>query len=139
MESEDTLRTKYSLLKPQLDERTLRLCLAAEATMLGYGGVSCVARAVGVSRTTVQTGIRELKGGQGGTTGEANPAGPPRIRRPGVGRPRRQAQDKTLLADVNRLLDPVTRGDPLSALRWPCKSTTKLAADCRRWAIGFLK
>lgn len=134
MESEATLRTKYSLLKPQLDERTLRLCLAAEATILGYGGVSCVARAVGVSRTTVQAGIRELKDGRGDTTGKANPAGPPRIRRPGAGRQRRQAQDETLLADLNRLLDPATRGDPMSALRWTCKSTTKLAAELQ--ALG---
>lgn len=134
MESEDTLKTKYSLLKPQLDERALRLCLAAEAAVLGYGGVSCVARAVGVSRTTVQAGIHELKGGRGNMTGEASTAGAPRIRRIGAGRQRRQEQDETLLADLNRLLDPVTRGDPMSALRWTCKSTTKLAAELR--ALG---
>ena len=134
MELEDTLRTKYRLLEPQLDERALRLCLAAEATVLGYGGVSCVARAVGVSRTTVHAGIHELKGGLGAMTAEARTTEPPRIRRIGAGRQRRQTQDETLLADLNRLLDPVTRGDPMSALRWTCKSTIKLAAELR--ALG---
>jgi transposase len=105
--------------------------------LAGVSGITLifiVARAVGVSRTTVQAGIHELKGGRGDTPGEASTAGPPRIRRTGAGRQRRQDQDETLLADLNRLLDPVTRGDPMSALRWTCKSTTKLAAELQ--ALG---
>ncbi len=128
MVAEDALRVKYRILAPLLDERSLRVCLAAEASALGYGGVSRGAKAAGVSRTTVHAGMQELRraGREAARVEERR-----RIRRPGGGRKRQQEQDETLLSDLDRLLDPVTRGDPMSPLRWTCKSTTKLAAELR--------
>ena len=127
------LRSKYEMLSGRLDERSLRLCLASDAMALGRGGVSLVARAAGVSRTTIHTGLRELRetGSAGGAMGVADP-GKRRIRRPGGGRKSLAETDETLLEDLNRILDPVTRGDPMSPLRWTCKSTTKLATELRK-------
>ncbi len=124
------LQAKYKALREQLDERSYRLCLAADALALGYGGISRVAEASGVSRTTIHAGLRDLKEGKeaSGSTGESEQW---RVRRPGGGRKARAETDETLLDDLNRLLDPVTRGDPMSPLRWTCKSTTKLAAELR--------
>jgi len=128
----EALRAKYEMLAGRLDERSWRLCLASDALALGYGGISRVARAAKVSRTTIHAGLRELR---------ARPASIPpavvsdkeqrRIRRPGGGRKPLAEKDETLLEDLNRLLDPVTRGDPMSPLRWTCKSTTKLAGELR--------
>ena len=117
------MRAKYRSLSRQLDERSLRLCAAADAKMLGYGGVSFVAKAAGLSRTTLYSGAGE-------TSGEA-PSERGRIRRPGGGRKTKTERDETLLRDLDRLLDPVTRGDPMSPLRWTCKSTPKLASELR--------
>ena len=120
---------KFKLLAQHLDERAFRICLAAEAIGRGRGGVSEVAKAAGVSRTTLHAGIREL---QSSSTGIA-PTGPveKKIRKPGAGRKRIKENDDKLLQDIDRLVDPVTRGDPMSPLRWTCKSTTKLAAELR--------
>ena len=117
----NAMRAKYLTLSTQLDERSLRLCAAADAKMLGYGGVSFVAKAAGLSRTTLYSGASE-------PSGEPQPY-PHRIRRPGGGRKTKTAGDETLLRDLDRLLDPVTRGDPMSPLRWTCKSTPKLARE----------
>lgn len=96
---------------------------ANEALALGHGGVSAVARATGLSRTTIHAGMAEL----------TNPSDPPleegRVRRPGGGRKRLTDKDPGLMEALNRLVDPVTRGDPESPLRWTCKSTTKLALE----------
>jgi hypothetical protein len=117
------LRSKYKTLALTLDERALRLCAAEDAKMLGYGGISFVAKASGLSRTTLHAGLAEVAAG---TAGELA-AG--RIRHGGGGRKLSQEKDETLLADLDRLLDPATRGDPMSPLRWTCKSTPKLAAE----------
>ena len=117
------LRSKYKTLALTLDERSLRLCAAEDAKMLGYGGISLVAKASGLSRTTLHAGLAEVAAG---TVGELT-AG--RIRHGGGGRKRSQEKDATLLADLDRLLDPATRGDPMSPLRWTCKSTPRLAAE----------
>jgi len=117
------LQAKYVTLATALDERALRLCAAEDAKMLGYGGISFVAQAAGLSRTTLHAGLAELAAG----TKRTLQAG--RIRQAGGGRKRSQAKDDTLLADLDRLLDPATRGDPMSPLRWTCKSTPKLAAE----------
>src|SRR5450759_2820703 len=117
------LQAKYATLATVLDERALRLCAAEDAKMLGYGGISFVAQAAGLSRTTLHAGLAELAAG----TMRTLPVG--RIRQAGGGRKRSQAKDATLLADLDRLLDPATRGDPMSPLRWTCKSTPKLAAE----------
>jgi hypothetical protein len=115
------LKAKYQTLATMLDERALRLCAAEDARMLGFGGISFVAKAAQLSRTTLHAGLTEL------ASGAAVQAG--RIRRAGGGRKRSQQKDETLLADLDRLLDPATRGDPMSPLRWTCKSTPKLAAE----------
>ena len=99
-----------------------RLVAAAESEAIGYGGVSTVARATGVSRRAITEGIKELKQRK-----KASPVLPTRIRRKGAGRKRAMDKDPALLADLDRLVDPVTRGDPESPLRWTCKSV-------RRWA-----
>ncbi len=124
------LRAKYKALRERLDERSYRLCLAADALALGYGGISRVAEASEVSRTTIHAGLRDLKEGKG-APGSTAASEQRRVRRPGGGRKARSETDETLLDDLNRLLDPVTRGDPISPLRWTCKSTTKLAAELR--------
>jgi hypothetical protein len=130
MKSCETLRAKYQGLSPQLDERSYRLCLAADARAFGPGGVSLVAEASGASRTTIYAGLRELKESVAAGLGAA---GTRRVRRPGGGRKRLAENDPTLLADLDRLLDPATRGDPMSPLRWTCKSTTNLARElCAR-------
>ena len=89
--------------------------------MFGYGGVSFVAEAAGLSRTTLYSGSAEPGAGRQPERG--------RIRKPGGGRKPKTELDDTLMGDLDRLLDPVTRGDPMSPLRWTCKSTPKLAAE----------
>jgi transposase len=128
MESTDRLSMKYDKLSSLLDERSFRLCMAADAESFGYGGVSQVAKSSGASRTTIHTGIKELR--QCDLKLKAKVQGSTvRVRRPGAGRKCQKETDETLLADMDTLLDPVTRGDPMSALRWTCKSTTNLAAE----------
>ena len=94
--------------------------------MLGYGGVSFVAKAAGLSRTTLYSGAHEPSHRE---LSERD-----RVRRPGGGRKSKAARDETLLTDLDRLLAPVTRGDPMSPLRWTCKSTPKLASELQ--ALG---
>ena len=130
MEVDPALKKKYQSLSPLLDERSFRLCLAADAQAIGYGGVSRVAAAAGMSRTTVHAGLKEMAEEAAGTL---PPAGR-RVRKAGGGRKYRTDLDPTLLADLDRLLDPVTRGHPMSPLRWTCKSTPKLTEELR--ALG---
>jgi hypothetical protein len=122
------LRAKYEVLSATLDERAVRLCAAEDAKMFGYGGISFVAKAARLSRTTLYAGLAE------GATDRGRPLAAGRIRRAGGGRKRSKEKDQTLLADLDRLLDPATRGDPMSPLRWTCKSTPKLALELR--ALG---
>lgn len=125
------LRAKYEALAGLLDERSYRLCLAADALGLGRGGISLVAKAAGVSRTTIHAGLRELRTASTAGPTEVREEGPRRVRRAGGGRKPLAEKDESLLDDLNALVDPVTRGDPMSPLRWTCKSTTKLAAELR--------
>lgn len=124
------LRAKYKTLSAALDERALRLCAAHDAKMLGYGGISLVAKAAGLSRTTLHAGLAEM------AQDRVLPAAHGRIRQAGGGRKATKDKDATLLADLDRLLDPATRGDPMSPLRWTCKSTPKLTAQLR--ALGHV-
>src|SRR6266478_3917144 len=117
------MRAKYKVLSAHLDERSLRLCAAGDAKMFGYGGVSFVAEAAELSRTTLYSGSAEV-------ATEPRPDGG-RIRKPGGGRKPKTEIDESLLQDLDCLLDPVTRGDPMSPLRWNCKSTPKLAAELK--------
>jgi transposase len=123
MDDESAIRTRFEKLAPFLNERTRRLFTAAEAAAIGRGGITAVTRATGVSRRAVAAGLAELH------TPQEWPAH--RIRRPGGGRTRRVQADHTLQADLERLIDPVTRGDPESPLRWTCKSVRKLAEELR--------
>jgi hypothetical protein len=112
------------MLAPFLNERTRRLAAAAEAAAIGRGGITRVSRATGVSRRAIASGLAQLKAPDDWDEG--------RIRRPGGGRKRTVEADATLRADLERLIDPVTRGDPESPLRWTCKSIRKLAEELKR-------
>ena len=120
------IQRRFHSLSPFLDERMRRLVAAAESETMGYGGVSTVARATGVSRRAITEGMKELRRRKA-TRVSSVPA--PRIRRQGAGRKRAIDKDSTLLADLDRLVDPVTRGDPESPLRWTCKSVRRLAEE----------
>jgi len=120
---------RFGFLAAFLDERMRRLVAAAESAAIGYGGVSVVARETGVSRRAITEGMKELS--QQKVSGEPPPS-QSRIRRKGAGRKRTVDKDPALRADLDRLVDPVTRGDPESPLRWTCKSVRKLAEELRR-------
>ena len=117
------LAEKYESIAPLLDERQRRRWLGVEARALGRGGVSAVARATGASRSTVTAAVKELAdpAADAGTRG--------RVRRAGAGRPSVTATDPQLLAALEALVDPATRGDPMSPLRWTSKSTRTLAKE----------
>jgi Rhodopirellula transposase DDE domain len=119
MKEQASLASKLALILPQLNERQRRVVLGAEARALGRGGITLVARAAQVSRTTVHAALAEL---------DTAVPDRDRSRRPGGGRPALEKRDPTLLADLDALVEPTTRGDPLSPLRWTCKSTRQLAA-----------
>jgi hypothetical protein len=121
---EQVLAAKFAAILPHLDERQRRLLLAAEARSLGYGGVSLVARSAGVSRVTVTAGVEELEAG-----GEPTPG---RARRPGGGRKPLTEADSALLDALDALVEPETRGDPMTRLRWTTKSTRNLADELGR-------
>ena len=125
MNHED-IQQRFRSLSAFLDERMRRLMAAAESEAIGYGGVSAVARATGVSRRAITEGLKELR--QQKASREAV-AARSRIRRKGAGRKRAVDKDPTLLDDLNRLVAPSTRGDPESPLRWTCKSVRKLAEE----------
>src|SRR5712692_7768421 len=120
----DKVRHKYEVLAPRLHEQARRLWAACEARALGRGGISLVATATGRSRSTIHAGIRDLNTPAPGHAPSASE--PERVRRPGGGRPRRTQQNTLLLHDLKQLVDAATRGDPLSALLWTCKSTRNL-------------
>src|ERR1700723_1287634 len=122
------IRRKFQALTMVMDERMRRQWAAAEARELAWGGVSCVARATGISRTTILAGIRELRIKE---PPETLPS--PNIRRPGAGRKLLVESDPELWDALDALVDPTTRGHPESPLRWTCKSTRKLAEElCRQ-------
>src|SRR3954452_9435338 len=124
MAIEPEVRARFEMLAPFLNERTRRLAAAAEAAAIGRGGIAKVSRATGVSRRAIASGLDQLR------APDALDAG--RIRRPGGGRKRTVETDATLRADLERMIDPVTRGDPESPLRWTCKSIRKLTEELRR-------
>lgn len=121
----EALARKFEILAGVLDERTRRLVAAAESQAIGFGGVTAVARASGLSRGTVIRGIAELQTA-------TKPTRDQRIRRKGGGRKRTVDRDTTLRRDLEGLVEPVTRGDPESPLRWTCKSVRQLSAELQR-------
>jgi hypothetical protein len=123
-----TLQHKYESFLPYMNERTRRAWAAVEASTLGYGGISAVAKATGLSRNTIAAGMQELQIYQGEPLAKAIPE---QIRKPGGGRKRVEEIDPTLLEDLESLVEPTTRGDPQSPLRWSCKSVDKLAEQLK--------
>jgi DDE family transposase len=124
----ERIRRKFRALTVVMDERMRRQWAASEAIEMGRGGVSCVAKATGMSRTTVLAGVRELKDQEDPQT-----LVQPRIRRPGGGRKKAEQVDSALIEALEAMIDPVTRGHPESPLRWTCKSTRQLANElCRQ-------
>jgi hypothetical protein len=120
---ESAIRQRFAAVAPLLDERGRRRFAAAEALTAGRGGIVAVSRATGVARSTIGRGLAELRDGE-----ELDPE---RVRRPGGGRKPLIAQDPTLLADLWALIEPDSRGDPQSPLRWTCKSLRKLSEGLR--------
>ena len=121
MNTRSELKRKFRTVWPHLDERTRRLMAANEAVSLGYGGVSLVRRACGLSRKAIAKGISEIQGGSRPLVG--------RVRRPGAGRKSITQSDPRLVQTLEALIDEQTRGDPESALRWICKSTRAIARE----------
>lgn len=122
-EVQRSLQVRIDTLFAHLNERQRRLAAAAEARALGRGGVSQVARATGMSRATIHRGLADL---------EDSDFSLQRCRRAGGGRKKIRDTDPLLLKHLQELVDPATRGDPMSPLRWSCKSTRQLAAALKR-------
>src|SRR5258706_1948535 len=119
-------------MRAALDERQRRMLVAVEAKVLGRGGVSAVASATGVSRSTIMAGLDEIEAMQATERmAEERVAPVTRMRRAGAGRKRIEIKDETLVADLLALVDPLTRGDPQSPLRWTCKSLRTLAGQLK--------
>lgn len=129
LELEATLVEKYAVIESLLDERARRLWAAAESRAIGFGGDSLVSAATGISRPTIRAGRAEIESGVIETG---------RIRRPGAGRPSLEQSQPGLRQALENLVDPITRGDPGSALRWTCKSRAKLAAALSKegWKVS---
>ena len=123
-----SVRDKYQALQGELDERARRLWAASEAKGLGYGGISAVARATGISISTIRNGLRELEVPRE-ASGVGSDTATRRIRRVGGGRHRLTHQDPQLTTALQGLVEPTTRGDPMTPLRWTCKSTGVLADE----------
>ncbi len=129
LELEATIAEKYAAVAAVLDERGRRLWTAAESRAIGYGGDALVCDATGVSRPTIRAGRRQIESGT--IVSE-------RIRRPGAGRPGIEQSQPGVMEALEKLVDPVTRGDPTSPLRWTCKSRAKLTAALNRdgWQVS---
>lgn len=120
---------KYSVVSSLLDERARRLWAAAESRAMGYGGDALVSAATGIARETIRRGRVEIERG----TIEMG-----RLRSPGAGRPNLEQIQPGLTGALERLVEPLTRGDPISPLRWTCKSRAKLAAGLSKdgWEVS---
>jgi len=125
----EAIRAKFELLRPLMTERLRRQWAACEARTLGRGGVTLVSQATGLSRTTISSGLCELR--QRAQQPHQDLV-PERIRAAGAGRPSCQQDDPSLLAALEALVEPTSRGDPQSPLRWTCKSTRHLAEELGR-------
>jgi len=127
MATEMQIQRKFAALAPRLDEHTRRVWAATEAQVLGYGGVSMVSRATGVSRRAIAEGLREIAAGELLLEG--------RVRRAGGGRKTAVENQPQLPQALEGLVDPLSRGDPESPLRWTCRSTRRLSAELRKQGL----
>src|SRR5712691_12205437 len=119
---EATIVAKYAIVAPVLNERARRLWAATESRAIGYGGDALISAATGLARDTIRNGRREIERGVEATG---------RVRRTGAGRPSIKKTQPGIREALEKLVDPLTRGDPMSPLRWTCKSRAKLAAAWR--------
>lgn len=117
------IREQFTDLDLVLDERSRRLWAAAEAKTFGHGGQTLVSEATGISRSTIHVGLRELK-----QLAKISVKDSKRVRSPGGGRKHLTDHDPTLITGLEDMVDPTSRGDPESPLRWTCKSTRQLAS-----------
>jgi transposase len=124
MLDEDSLRRRKAAILPHLDERQRRLFAAAEAKAAGYGGIAAVSRVTRIAASTIGRGLKELEA--------PAPPSPGAVRRPGGGRKSLSATNPRLLEDLNGLVEPSARGDPMSPLRWTCKSLRRLSAELKK-------
>lgn len=127
MTSLDIIQKKYEALSGHLDERSRRIWAAAEAQSLGHGGTSVVSRATGLARSTIHRGIVEMK--------SDSPLSLSRVRKTGGGRKTIAQHEPTFPGELESLIEPLTRGDPESPLRWTCKSTRQLADELANQGI----
>ena len=123
------IRNKYCMLSSVLDEKTRRLWAASEASSVGWGGVSIVSEATGLAHTTIRRGVRDLEGVALSTESILEAS---RIRRAGAGRKRVVETDPQICETLESLIEPATRGDPESALKWTCKSTRRLSQELKQ-------
>jgi len=124
MLDEDSLRRRQAAILPHLDERQRRLFAAAEAKAAGYGGIAAVSRVTRIAASTIGRGLKDLEA--------PAPASPGAVRRRGGGRKSLSATNPRLLEDLNGLVEPSARGDPMSPLRWTCKSLRRLSAELKK-------
>jgi hypothetical protein len=117
----EQIRERFRVIAPHLDERARRLLAATEARAAGYGGIAAVSQATGVAPSTIARSLQDLAA--------ESPLAPGQVRRPGGGRKPLAADDPTLRADLLTLVEPDARADPMSPLRWTCKSLRRLAAE----------
>ena len=123
----ETLKKKYEYLRESLDEKSRRLWGASEAIALGHGGIAAVSKATRMAESTIRLGKKELQQKKN----DAMEQEPRRVRRAGGGRKSLMEQDAQLMNALDALVEPTTRGDPMSPLRWTCKSTRKLARELK--------
>jgi len=141
MIDEKAIRLRYAALAAVLDERGRRRFASAEALAAGRGGVSAVSKITGIARSTIDRGLAELRD-EGDAVSSSR-----RVRRAGGGRKRAVDKDPTLLGDLKRLVEPTTRGDPMTPLLWTAKSLRNLAAGltelghcvCHNVVAGLLR
>jgi len=134
MQGESPIEQRWNLLREHLDERQRRVLAAAEAKVIGHGGISQVAAATGLARGTILAGLQEFEGTHNEFLAGPRLAPLSAVRRPGGGRKPATVKDPTLVADLLALVESTTRGDPMAPLRWTCKSLRVLADELR--ALG---
>lgn len=127
----DEIRTRFETLAPLLNERLRRLVAAAEAKAIGHGGATLVSQVTGVSRRAIWAANKELQSQSGPLSGSGSCDTEDRVRKPGGGRKKTVDKDLALKQNLDSLVNPFTRGDPESPLRWTCKSVRKLADELK--------
>lgn len=124
----EAVRAKYEIIEPELDERSRRLWAATEARIIGHGGIRAISKATGIAESTIRAGLREINARSEKTTSDSSNKSR-RVRKKGGGRKSLADTDSILLELLDSLVEPISRGDPASPLRWTCKSTRRLAKE----------